>query len=435
MIQVLILSALAAVPSTQGAAPGKAAAEDSGDVRVLVTRQDLAEAVQDIDAAFTEGKLLPASEERTALAETNLAFDRITKTFFSLNLVAALGELAQMRTELLGPEAVPFPSVVMESKVDGVWVRHAARWQGQPEWEVRPRTRINLDVPAVEPVNERPLIIAGAPLRASILERLEGLGEKGPDGAARALRQRLKLRWDAASQVKTAEFLTGPAAFEASLVREMEALEREENPYALLRGDHWRTFPHGRRNLAARVFCPNSSPESGMPLVVAFHGAGGDENFLFEIAGQGRIKTLAEQHGALVVAPFTIDFLSSKKAFESLLAGIKSAYDYDEERVFVVGHSMGAMAVSRLCGELPERLTAAACIAGFAKQDFDAALPIHVLSGDLDLIVPFEGVKASAESAANAGAQVRFTAMKDQGHTLLLPAALERVFEDWFGSK
>ena len=49
--------------------------------------------------------------------------------------------------------------------------------------------------------------------------------------------------------------------------------------------------------------------------------------------------------------------------------------------------------------------------------------------------MPFEFVKIGAELAAKAGAQVRFTPMKDQGHTLLLPAAFDLVFEDWFGPK
>ena len=361
MIQPMILSVLALVPSTQ----------ETNEVKVRVTRQDLAEAVQEVDAAFTEGKRLPASEGRTALAETNLAFDRITKTFFSLNLVAALEELAALRSGLLGPNAEPFPQAVQESHVDGVWVRHAAGWGSEPGWEVRTRTRLRSEASPKSRGGEMLTIIQGAPLRAQLLERLEGLADDAPAGAVRAMRRRLKLRWDAPSQAKTAEFLIEPVTYEASLVGEMAALERGEDPYALRRGDHWRTFPHGRRDLSVRVFCPNSAPESGMPLVVAFHGAGGDENFFFEIAGQGHIKTLAERHGALVVSPFTIDYMSSKKAFESLLAGIKTAYDFDEERVFIVGHSLGAIGVSKLCDEVPERLAAAACIAGFTQHEFD----------------------------------------------------------------
>lgn len=393
MISSLVVSFFAL-----GSCPQGAAAQVLEPTRARVTRQDFAEVVQDVDAAFTNGRRLPAAGGRSALAATNLAFDAITMTFFSLQLVRAFEELVALREELGDPDAGLFGSRAPDQK------------EG----------------------NGSSGGLQGATLRQALLARLEKLGEGVPEDAARALRQRLKLRWDAPSKVRSAEFLIEPVTYEASLLAEMVSLERGEDPYALRRGDHWRTFIHGRRGLATRVFFPGAAAESAMPLVVAFHGAGGDENFLFEVAGQGRIKTLAERHGALVVAPFTIDFMSSKKAFESLLAGIKADYDFDESRVFVVGHSMGAMTVAKLCQWAPERLAAAACIAGFTEQEFGPIPPIHVISGELDSIVPFAGVKSAAEAAASAGAPVRFTAMKDQGHTLLLPAALDLVFADWF---
>jgi predicted esterase len=388
MIQPLILAALTL------SSPCQAFVQVEQKKAPRVTRQDLADVVQDIDAAFTAGRRLPATDGRSALAETNLAFDAITETFFSLNLVEAMDELLTMRVALFGDNAEPFLST---------------RVEGKP-----------------------PVKIRGAPLRAELLKRWEALGDGVPAEAARAFKSRARLKWEAPSPAKSNEFLIDPAPYEASLQREILALESGVSPYALRRGDHWRTFAHGRRDLGARVFCPNSAPDSGMPLVVAFHGAGGDENFLFEIAGQGHIKALAERSGALVVAPFTIDFMSSKKAFESLLRGIKVDYEYDETRVYVLGHSMGAMATAKLCHEVPSLLTAAACIAGFSASEFDASLPIAVFSGELDAIVPFAGVKAAAERAAKAGAQVRFTPMEDQGHTLLLPSALDLIFEGWF---
>lgn len=388
MIQPLILAALA-FPS-----PYQASVQVEQKAAPRVTRQGLADVVQDIDAAFTAGRRLPATDGQSALAETNLAFDAITQTFFSLNLVGAMDELLTMRAALFGQNAEPFLST---------------RIEGKP-----------------------PVKISGAPLRAELLERWEALGDGAPADASRAFNSRARLNWEAPSSAKSNEFLIDPAPYEASLQREILALENGANPYALRRGDHWRTFVHGRRDLGARVFCSNSAPDSGMPLIVAFHGAGGDENFLFEVAGQGHIKALAERSGALVVAPFTIDFMSSKKAFESLLRGIKIDYDYDESRVYVLGHSMGAMATAKLCHEVPKLIAAAACIAGFSTYEFDASLPISVFAGELDAIVPFAGVKASAERAAKAGAQVRFTPMKDQGHTLLLPSALDLIFEGWF---
>ncbi|MEM8712519.1 MAG: hypothetical protein AAGG01_16315, partial [Planctomycetota bacterium] len=209
------------------------------------------------------------------------------------------------------------------------------------------------------------------------------------------------------------------------------ALKRGEDPFRSRRGDHWRTFAHGRRNLAARVYLPESAPSEGMPLVVALHGAGGDENFLFELAGDGHIKRLADRHGCLVVCPLTPDFMFSGRPCLSLLKGIAGAYPYDAEAVYVLGHSMGAMATAKIAGWHSARLAGAACVAGFTSTETES-LPITVVAGELDRIVSFAGVEAAAKESAKEGRSVTFHPLADQGHTLLLPQAMDLVFEDWF---
>ncbi|QDV09126.1 Alpha/beta hydrolase family protein [Planctomycetes bacterium Poly30] len=354
-----------------------------------VTRQALAHIVQSIDAKFAAGRRLPASEERSALAATNLAFDRATGLFFQLNLVDARAEL----------EALDRGLGVLESA----------------------------DASKPEETTEK---IGGGMLRQSLLRTLDGLGD-APEHAVRAVRSRLELKWEDPSPERSAEFLIDVPAFEAALKRDVAALEKGLDPFLDRRGDHWRTFVHGRRDLVARVYCPESAPAKGIPLVVALHGAGGDESFMFELGGDGRIKELADRHGCLVVAPFTTDFLFSAKPFASLLAGIERSYDIDRSRVYVLGHSMGAMATAGLAEKARDSITAACCIAGYrATQSGD--LPMLVLAGTLDRIVSFGGVKAAAEKAARAGRPVRFESLEDQGHTLLLAAALDLAFAAWF---
>ncbi|MEM6570628.1 MAG: hypothetical protein AAF957_19615, partial [Planctomycetota bacterium] len=165
------------------------------------------------------------------------------------------------------------------------------------------------------------LVTPPAERRRSFTERLEAI-EAVEEGAYRAMRSRLAIRWDAPSLERSSEFLTYSFFYLDEIEADLAALERGEDPFFRRVGDHWRTFAHGRQDLAARVFLPDPAPEGPLPLVIALHGAGGDEGFLFELAGGGHIKRLAEQHGCLVVAPFTPDFLWSPRPFDALLAGI-----------------------------------------------------------------------------------------------------------------
>jgi predicted esterase len=358
-----------------------------------ITRQSLEQIVQRIDAKFTAGRRLPATDARSALAATNLSFDCATQRFFALNLVGAMAELEALDREL-GALDIVKPAEPIVSAVSAKGKMH------------------------------------GAELRSASLAAIAEL-ENAPLHALRAVRSRLELSWEDPSPERSAEFLIDVPSYEAALAEEVAALRQGKDPFLDRRGDHWRTFMHGRRDLVARVYCPSSAPSKKVPLVIALHGAGGDENFMFELGGDGHVKELADRHGCLVVAPFTLDFTFSAKPLESLLAGIERSYDIDRSRVYVVGHSMGAMATSKLAAKARGSITAACCIAGYQATD-SGDLPILVIAGTLDSIVSFNRVKKAAQAAATAGRPVRFMPLEDQGHTLVLAAALDLAFAAWF---
>ncbi|MEZ6017769.1 MAG: hypothetical protein R3F49_21860 [Planctomycetota bacterium] len=362
-----------------------------------VTRQALAELVQQVDARLAAA-LISGSLEGEALAAANRRFDSISLRFFGGDLGAVRDELRAWVTTL-----EPAPA------------RDAARDASRPE---------------AAPAESRSL----ADLRGEVEAQLAHATIEDT-GSLRVLQSRLALLVDAPSPERSREFLWSSPALAEAVRGEAQRLLAGERPYANVVGDLWRTVPHGRRDLAVRVYQPaprGSAPvhAAPLPLVVAFHGAGGDENFLFELAGDGYLKRLADEYGFLVVCPFTPDYTFGGPAFDSLLAALSADYSIDPARVFLLGHSMGGATVSNLCRLRPRSFARAACVAGFGKVGAGSP-PVLVVSGALDPIVPTRGLARSVEASRAAGADVRLEVLEHQGHTLLLPVAMRRAIADF----
>jgi predicted esterase len=461
--------------------------------KLLVTRQDLAELVQRLDALLA-GPLIRGELTGAALRAVNERFDRISLQFFGGDFAAVHAALAEWVGELSpGSETAGVLRLDLEHadgfSPRGSWpygvTERRLRVRAIGTWPERAGTTLRCEV-ALTPVwwfHDRGWFPADlqfdargrlVPIEVSLVATHEDdlwaielfesrSGRTGPlrsfaampvtraealtiarpeieaqldaatitdEGSLRVLRARLELLVDAVSSQRSREFLLATPELANATENEARRLIAGERPYRNAFGDLWRTIAHGRRDLAVRVYMPRVLRVEPWPLVVAFHGAGGDENFLFELAGEGYLKQLADEHGFIVACPMTVDFTLSAPAFDALLAGLAADYSIDPARVFLFGHSMGAGAVSNLCRLRPEAIAKAVCVAGFGGAD-PRSPPILVLAGELDPIAPPARLQRSAEAARAAGADVTFELLADQGHTLLLPAALRRAVEHW----
>jgi len=512
-----------------------AAAVQTPKGQLLVTRQDLAEAVQRVDALLAP-QFIEQRMEGAALRAANERFDRISLQFFTGNMAAVYAALEEWERELqpsreeapalrieLGTmtsergrvvysprgtwrvdaeprrvrvcalKALPARrSTTVSARLEAVALfaggEHETSLGSAPldlvfdaggalvpvELELTPRdlaesqrdfasdaaplgARLRLIEVGAEGSLERVLdgvvggVVGGvlavtelswgqplATLRAALEERLAAAARDAADAldedAVVVLRARLALLVDEPSAARSREFLlSGPALAEA-VEREARAVLAGGDPYRGVEGGLWRTVRHGERDLALRVYCPPAradSPEARWPLVVAFHGAGGDENFLFELAGDGYLERLARESGALVVCPSTTDFARGGAALDALLTELAADYPLDPERVFLFGHSMGSGAVANLCRARPDAIARAVSVAGFGTVD-EGSPPILVIAGEVDPIARAARLQRSCAAAQARGAAVEFRVLADQGHTLMLPAAMEQAFE-FFG--
>jgi polyhydroxybutyrate depolymerase len=167
------------------------------------------------------------------------------------------------------------------------------------------------------------------------------------------------------------------------------------------------------RDRGWRLYVPRSLPDAGdAPLVVGLHGGlGSGEQF----AADARFDEQAERGSFIAVYPdgvargrlieartwnagnccgAAMDQDVDDVAFiEALIDRLTRELPVDPDRVYVTGHSNGAMMVYRLACELSDRVAAIAVVAGSLEAPCSPLEPVSILSihGDADENHPLEG--------------------------------------------
>lgn len=269
--------------------------------------------------------------------------------------------------------------------------------------------------------------------RTSNEARAAKLAPVGPpmEAALAAFRSRnaVLARWDAPERTAFLQWTREELLRE--LVTELKALEEGRDPYRRRAGDLWRTVRVGKDGLPVRIFAPPAAcTDTRVPLVIALHGAGGDENMFFDGLGAGKIVELAKARGFVVAAPLLGFAGLSGEAFDVLVGELAFDYAIDPDRIHVVGHSMGAGAACGLAARRRERIASVACFAGGSAPKDGAMAPTRIWAGELDPLAKPEGLVKLAEKARALSAPVECTVVPDYGHTLVVGARLGEAL-DW----
>ncbi len=295
---------------------------------------------------------------------------------------------------------------------------------------------VDADRPAAPAVGEARYIGGRAPsvVQRELLATLALVDSTGALQQAHASAvARAGLLTDVASRTRSIEMLVQPRAHAAAVTREVAELKAGRNPYATRSGDWWRVFAlDANRRLPARVIVPPSavSRATPPPLIIALHGAGGDENMFVDAYGAGVITRLADSLGAIVVSPLANGF--SPAMFDTVVAVIAREYTIDPARLYVVGHSMGAGITASLANARGARIAAVACLAGGSPITSESAPPALFIGGALDPVIPAVRVKAAADATRAAGRRAEYREFASEGHTLIvgrvLPDAIAWLF-------
>jgi len=149
-------------------------------------------------------------------------------------------------------------------------------------------------------------------------------------------------------------------------------------------GDYWMATLHRERKIAFRLFIPKQfQPNRPIPLVVALHGAGGNEHLFFEGYGLGIVLKEAEKRGWAVIAPRAEAGLAH---IGGALEAAQQLLPIDPTRIYLMGHSMGGAHSFAAIAQFPDRFRAVAIFAGAGQPtQVPADLPILMTVGEQEL--------------------------------------------------
>ncbi len=206
-----------------------------------------------------------------------------------------------------------------------------------------------------------------------------------------------------------------------------------------------------------RVYVPASyNGTRAYPLIVALHGLGANEDSFMD-AYSKTVPTLAEQRGYIVVAPlgFRVDGfygfslstdanpadrrrveLSELDVME-VLKRARADYKIDESRIYLMGHSMGAIGTWAIAAKHPTIWAALAPFSGLgnpATIDKMRHIPQIVVHGDADPTVNVSGSRNMVAAMKKLGVDHTYIEVPGGNHIDVVVPNLPKAF-DFFDAK
>lgn len=207
-----------------------------------------------------------------------------------------------------------------------------------------------------------------------------------------------------------------------------------------------------------RVYVPKAyAAATATPLVIALHGLGGNEDGFFDNYDQLPPK-LAERHGFLLASPLGFrrdgfygsgimgaqDAASrrrseySEKDVLEVLRLMKAAYNVDESRIYLIGHSMGAIGTWALGAKYPNTWAGLVAFAGTGSPSLADAMkgiPQFVVHGDADSTVAVTGSRTMVGALKKLNANVTYVEVPGGGHSDVVVPNLPKAFEFLAGQR
>jgi poly(3-hydroxybutyrate) depolymerase len=202
-----------------------------------------------------------------------------------------------------------------------------------------------------------------------------------------------------------------------------------------------------------RVYVPTTYVRgTPHPVVVALHGLGGTEAQMFDSYG-GELAKVAEQHGVIVASPLgyrsdgwygwqgSINrndpeaLRSVQRSEEDVLQVLKQVqqhYTLDKSRVYLMGHSMGAIGTWHLGPKYPEVWAALGPVAGIGDPtalEQMRNLPQFVVHGDADPTVAVTFSRAMVARMRALGMNHTYIEVPGGNHTNIVAPNLAAMFE------
>ncbi len=239
--------------------------------------------------------------------------------------------------------------------------------------------------------------------------------------------------------------ITGARDFKkemATAASYLDQITQGQNPLRTMKGDfRWAYRSEVDKELQPyRVFVPTKyDAAKPMPMVVALHGMGADENSYFRDYDNGIVKREAEARGYLVVCPKGRGSASmyagdAERDVMDVIAAMRRDYNVDADRIYLTGHSMGGYGTWSIGAKYPDVFAALAPIAGGGLPSSLSKIkhvPQIVIHGDNDPTVPVERSRVMVKAAKEFGIEIKYIEVPGGNHTDIAVPAMKDIF-DWF---
>ena len=233
------------------------------------------------------------------------------------------------------------------------------------------------------------------------------------------------------------------------------SLTSSKDPFATKTGDFKRHYmlETAAEILPYRMYVPSGyASDRPFPLIIALHGLGGTEDSLFD----GYDKTLiplAEKHGYIIAAPlgYRVDGgygwgLGSPPADPAsrrsqqlseddvmqVLQRVRQQYKIDDNRIYLMGHSLGAIGTWKIAPKFPDVWAAIAPIAGTgsaATLDRIRHIPQFVVHGDDDRTVNVQGSRTMVAKLKELGIEHTYIEVPGGSHSGVVAPNLPALFD------
>jgi len=228
-----------------------------------------------------------------------------------------------------------------------------------------------------------------------------------------------------------------------------------KNPFATRTGDFKRHYllEAAGEIMPYHLYVPSTyNGSKAYPLVVLLHGLGGTEDSFFD-GYDKKVPPLAEQHGVIVAAPLgyrvdgsygwgfgnppadpatrRLQDLSEQDVMRTLQL-VRQQYKIDDARIYLGGHSMGAIGTWKLAPKTPEIWAAIAMFAGSgipATLERIKQVPEFVVHGDADATVNVQGSRTMVAKAKELGIDVTYVEVPGGSHGGVVAPNLAGMFD------
>lgn len=211
-------------------------------------------------------------------------------------------------------------------------------------------------------------------------------------------------------------------------------------------------FKEAGKEMEYALFVPSKYDKAKKsPLIIALHGLGSTPQQIIRYRG---FTDLAEQHGYIVVAPMgynsggwygvrgptsrnskpeNLGELSQKDVM-NVLDLVRKEFSIDDERIYLMGHSMGGGGTWHLGLEHPDLWAGLAPIAPAIFRAPDALekikhIPVILVQGDQDRLVPVAGARRWADKMKELKMDYEYIEVPGGGHVDVAFQNLPKIVE------